>query len=290
LAALNNTVGNRGILIPGDPTTEEWQNSALTTLMTYMTSSFSQKKNDLVEKNYQWAKQLSWKKQATRLLNEHLLDKSCIFEYNGMYNWTHDLPKGCDSKQIFENILLHFNTTHPTDQNVETKVLEIGVYTGTSLIQIIQLIPNSHGVAIDSWTNYKEQQHPTMNNIVENDVEGSFYRNVEKSGLTSRITARKGDSYEILLEMNRSREKYDFIYVDGSHLCLDAYLDLMLSWKLLNVGGIMAIDDYKWNIGNEFDKLGCPFEAVNHFLEKCGDEITVLNKGYRVFIEKTPHS
>ena len=45
-------------------------------------------------KNYQWAKQLSWEKQAMRLLNEHLLEKSCILEYNGMYNWTHDLPQG----------------------------------------------------------------------------------------------------------------------------------------------------------------------------------------------------
>jgi hypothetical protein len=60
----------------------------------------------------------------------------------------------------------------------------------------------------------------------------------------------------------------------------------MLSWKLLNVGGVMAIDDYMWNIGDEFDKLERPFKAVNHFLEKCGDEIIVLNKGYRVFIEK----
>ena len=282
LAALNNTVDNRGILIPGDPTTEEWQNAALTAVLTYMTSSFSQKKNELVEKNYQWAKQLSWKNQATRLLNEHLLEKTSILEYNGMYNWTHDLPEGCNSKQIFEHIILHFNTTH---KNIETeiKVLEIGVYTGTSLIQIVKMIPNSRGVAIDSWTNYKEGNSSLTNNIVENDVECAFYRNVEKAGLSSRINAWKGDSYDILLEMNNLEQKYDFIYVDGSHLCLDAYLDLMLSWKLLNVGGIMAIDDYTFNLNIQMQS---PFEAVNHFLEKCGDEITVLNKGYRVFIEK----
>jgi hypothetical protein len=40
------------------------------------------------------------------------------------------------------------------------------------------------------------------------------------------------------------------------------------------------------NSGDDFEKLERPFEAVNHFLEKCQDEITVLNKGYRVFIEK----
>ena len=284
LAALNNTVSDRGILIPGDATREEWQNAALTAVLTYMTSSFSQKKNELVDKNYQWAKQLSWKNQATRLLNEHLLENLDALECNGMYNWTHDLPEGTGAKQIFENMILHFNTTHSAE--TEIKVLEIGVYTGTSLIEIVKMIPGSRGVAIDSWANYKEQQHATMNNMVENGVEKAFYRNIEKAGLTSRINARKGDSYDILLEMNRIGEKYDFIYVDGSHLCLDVYLDLMLSWKLLNVGGIMAIDDYTLNIGVDFEKLERPFEAVNHFLEKVGNEITVLNKGYRVFIEK----
>jgi predicted O-methyltransferase YrrM len=165
-------------------------------------------------------------------------------------------------------------------------VLEIGVYTGTSLIEIVKMIPGSRGVAIDSWKNYSEQQHATMNNMVESGVECAFYINVEKARLSSRISARKGDSYDILLEMNRDGEKYDFIYVNGSHLCLNVYLDLMLSWKLLNVGGIMAIDDYTWNIGDDFEKLKRPFESVNHFLEKCSNEITVLNKGYRIFIEK----
>jgi hypothetical protein len=202
-----------------------------------------------------------------------------------MYNWTHDLPEGTGAKQIFENMILHFNKTHCNVES-EIKVLEIGVYTGTSLIEIVKMIPCSRGVAIDSWTNYKEQQHATMNNMVESGVECAFYRNVEKARLSSRISARKGDSYEILLEMNRMGEKYDFIYVDGSHLCLDVYLDLMLSWKLLNVGGIMAIDDYMFLVGDEFEILKRPFEAVNYFLEKCQDEITVLNKGYRLFIEK----
>ena len=129
----------------------------------------------------------------------------------------------------------------------------------------------SLNVCFDSWKNYKEVNNSLMNNMIENGIEGAFYRNIENAGLSSRISALKGDSYDILLEMNRLEEKYDFIYVDGSHLCLDVYLDLMLSWKLLNVGGIMAIDDYSLNICNDFEKLERPFEAVNHFLEKCGN-------------------
>ena len=268
LAALNNTVGDRGILIPGDASTEEWQNAALSAVLTYMTSFYSQKKNELIEKNYQWAKEMSWENRARQLMSEHLAinysSQKC--PSNGLQN----LSRTDEERLSFEMIILYFNSNRT---KLESRVLEIGVYTGIRLIELMKMIPGSRSVAIDSWSQ-------------ERDAEGAFYRNVEKAGLSSRIDARKGDSYDILLEMNRMGEKYDFICVDGSHLCLDIYLDLMLSWKLLNVGGIMAIDDYTLNGGDDFEKLERPFEAVNHFLEKCGNEITVLNKGHHLFIEK----
>ena len=34
------------------------------------------------------------------------------------------------------------------------KVLEIGTYTGISLINIVKLIPNSIGYGLDNWANY----------------------------------------------------------------------------------------------------------------------------------------
>ena len=87
------------------------------------------------------------------------------------------------------------------------------------------------------------------------------------------------------MNMIKSADKYDFIYVDGSHLMLDCYLDLILSWKILNKGGILAIDDYTYNIDSG-NKLDSPFEGVNHFLKKYENEYILLNKGYRVFLQK----
>ena len=83
--------------------------------------------------------------------------------------------------------------------------------------------------------------------------------------------------------MIRVGEKYDFIYVDGSHKLLDCYSDLILAWQVLNKGGIMGIDDYLWNSG---DLLNSPFEGVNHFLKKYEKEMNVISKEYRVFVEK----
>ena len=93
----------------------------------------------------------------------------------------------------------------------------------------------------------------------------------------------KGDSFEILLDLVKENEKYDFIYLDGSHTCFNVYSDLILSWKLLNKGGVIAIDDYLYLKDKIMDS---PYESVNFFMQKFKNQIKVLNIGYRVFIEK----
>ena len=106
LAALQNTVSNRGITIQGDATTEEWQTNALSTLFTYMSSDpqINLEKEVLVTSNYEWSKNLSWKSQAQKLLTDYIIPNGA-YEYKGMYNWTNDLPKG--SLQILINLLVH---------------------------------------------------------------------------------------------------------------------------------------------------------------------------------------
>ena len=89
----------------------------------------------------------------------------------------------------------------------------------------------------------------------------------------------------VLIEFIKQNKKFDFIYVDGSHLCLDCYTDCVLSWQLLSNNGIMAIDDYLYK-NYEPDILGKPLEGVNHFLSKVKLESIVLHQDYRVFIQK----
>ena len=64
LAALNETVGKRGIIIKGDPYTNEWKDEALEKLF----SIDANLKTKLVEENYAWAKNQDWKNRANELL------------------------------------------------------------------------------------------------------------------------------------------------------------------------------------------------------------------------------
>lgn len=274
LAGLQTTVGDRGITLQGQPNSVEWFDSAIDTI--FNTLKNTKLKNSLIDKNYKWVSDMSWYKQAGILSSEYLLKNK--LEYRGMYNWTNDIPVG--SKQVFENVIQYFNKTHPP-RNEPYKILEIGTYTGTSLIKIVEMIPNSAGLGIDAWKNYGENE--LLTKIEETCILKSFLKNVQTSGLEKRVCGICQDSTTALINMIKYNDGYDFIYVDGSHKLLDCYTDLILSWRLLKSGGIMGIDDYLWN---NKDLLGSPFESVNHFLKKYENDINILAKDYRVFIEK----
>jgi len=281
LAALENTVSVRGITIGGDPTTEEWQNNALEILFKYMSDKpeIIAEKYMLISENYKWSKTLSWKSQANKLLNEYIFPNG-LYEYKGMYNWTNDLPEG--SKKIFKDILQKFVSSYLKIQfQKQINVLEIGTYSGISLIEIIKCIPNSFGIGLDLWSNYDE--NILLTNINNLKVKDSFHKNIKTAGLENRIKSIQSDSKTALIQFIKDGVKFDLIYVDGSHLLLDVYVDLVLSWEILEKGGYLIIDDYLYKYD---DTLKSPFEAVNHFLKLYKDKYNILLLGYRVFLEK----
>ena len=278
LAALKNTVGNRGIIIEGDPTTKEWQEKTLICIKELLTTDPNMNTDfykEQIENNYNWALNLSWNNQANKLLNEYILKQN--IEYKGMYNWTNDLPEG--SKNIFLKMIEYFNINHI---DMETKILEIGTYTGISLINIIKLIPNSIGYGLDKWQSYEENELLTQ--IDNLQVEKSFYNNIHNEGLSNRIFGIKSTSTDKLIEFIKNKVQFNFIYIDGSHLLLDCYTDLVMSWNILEKGGIIVIDDYLYK--KDENILNSPFEAVNHFFKVFKEQYKLLNIGYRIFLEK----
>jgi len=277
LAALQNTVCDRGIVIPiermEDVMTKKWQTQALDAMRPYLSGEEDDAKR-LIERNYEWASERTWENRAKEMLSSYVLTHP--YEYKGMYNWTNDLPYG--SKDIFVDMINQFNKNNTRDK---PRVLEIGTYTGMSLIELLSRIPGSIGTAIDPWVKYDE--NGLLQKMGDLKVEESFYHNVEVAKLTERVKVRKGDSSNILVDMIKNEEMFDFIYVDGSHLMLDCHVDLILSFQLLEKGGMMAIDDYLYNIDKPLES---PFEGVNRFLVKMNGRYQLLNKGYRVFLVK----
>jgi predicted O-methyltransferase YrrM len=278
LAALQNTVGDRGICVDGsmeDVMKEEWQDKALHVIFEYLLHP--EKQIDYLERNYQWALEHSWENQAKKLLSyieptmfSNFGNHNQILDCGNLYNWTHDNPEG--SKVIFEKILNNF-------KDKIHSILEIGTFAGISLIGFLKILPNANATVIDIWKNYQD-----INNMEKMNIESRFDYNIRISGFQNRVTKMKGDSEDKLLELLLQNKKFDFIYVDASHLLCDTYFDCVMAWKLLNKGGLLGIDDYLYDLDkNDFDK---PYHAVNRFLEKHKDEYIPENIGYRVFIRK----
>jgi predicted O-methyltransferase YrrM len=221
---------------------------------------------------------MSWDNRAKNLLEEYILQER--LEYKGMYNWTNDIP--FNSKKIFLDVIQHFNENYYKVKSGEVvNILEVGSYTGTSLINIVKNIPNSIGYGVDLWSSYNENELLSNMDNLQNEL--SFHKNIAIEGMNERVFGIKGDSSKVLMDMVVKNNMYDFIYIDGSHLLLDCYLDLILSWKLLEKGGILAIDDYTYKMDSVLDS---PFEAVNHFLKRYEGKYKLLHKEYRVFLQK----
>jgi hypothetical protein len=257
LAALQNTVGDRGIVIPGDPLTTEWQNKALEKISLYFSSKDKKIYDNYREQNYIWASSLSWKNQANKLLDQYILPNK--FKYKGVYGWYNDIP--FNSRDKFISILQKFDTK-------SVKLLEIGTYTGMSLINMLKQLPNAIGYGIDS------------------DIEQSFYENGAIAGLHNRMFGIKGESHDILTNMVINGDKFDFIYINENH----SYTDYYLAWKILNKNGIIAIDNYNYidnsipllNIKNDSSK----YHEIDNFLKKYIKEYRIIDISYRVFLEK----
>lgn len=138
------------------------------------------------------------------------------------------------------------------------RYMEIGAYEGRNLAFMDWLLPAKLDVTvIDPWfdeaLNPEEKYHA---------VEPRFARNTAKLGF-SKLTTHKGFSTYELPKMLERGEAYDLIYIDGSHTAWAVGVDLAFCAALLEVGGMMVLDDY-WHHESEIGGPGVK-QAVDHF-------------------------
>lgn len=168
------------------------------------------------------------------------------------------------------------------------KILEIGCFEGRSTCYFIEKISsfeNPEIYCVDTWEGGEEHVDFEMPS-----VEKRFFKNInianDKTGDKCRIFVSKGRSINILSAMisNGLQSYYDIIYVDGSHQAPDVLADLVLSYQLCKVNGLIICDDYLWaETGNEVHQPKLAIDAfVNIYREKVGLLKVLLNQAYLV--------
>jgi len=165
------------------------------------------------------------------------------------------------------------------------RVLEIGSYEGASACWLIENAIEDGGTitCIDTWEGGEEHAGIDMD-----DVFVRFNQNVGKAALKreSRVFVNvvRENSAAALMDTRQVPSRNDLIYIDGSHQAPDVLTDAVLSWQLLNVGGIMIFDDYEW-MGHE-SAAHRPKMAINAFVAVFTESIETIHKGYQLAIRR----
>lgn len=298
LAALENTVADRGLQIPGDPMDPAWQDRAVTALIALLRDPAAAR--GFVERNHAWAAARPWSVAAAELeekyLSRPLVAAAALtplpapvqhknvrpgLNYAEMYNWTNDLPE--NTRPLFEDALRQATAGKPAP-----RILEIGTYAGTSIIEMLRLVPTATATTIDRWEDYDEFGNPVLSEIGQRHIMQTFFENLAAARVAPRVQALKGDSAEQLLELVAAGvQPFDFIYVDGSHLCLDCYADMVIAWRLLSKGGILAVDDVLFKAEKAArEPLEVPYLGVKHFVDKYKGQLQIVSSGYRIYLRK----
>lgn len=160
------------------------------------------------------------------------------------------------------------------------RILEIGSWEGRSTLFFLSYFTQGHLTAVDPWADRGGNQDNARLDL--QDYEARFDSNV--APCAARLTKRKGSSLHVLPELLDEEQKYDVIYVDGSHFADDVLIDGVNAWRLLKQGGIMIFDDLLWDCYPR--ARANPAWAINLFLKYHKREYSVLNASYQIILQK----
>lgn len=146
------------------------------------------------------------------------------------------------SGKRFENIASFstFNNLHVLRQlhlaTKATRTLEVGLAFGGSCLVFTQThrdlgsSPQRQHVAIDPF-----QASPW--------IDDAGLLATERAGLSGYLDFRGAPSCLVLPELLKTDEKFGLVYIDGSHLFEDVFIDFYYIVRILEVGGIVLFDD-----------------------------------------------
>ena len=176
----------------------------------------------------------------------------------------------------------NFELLKQFEEKENINFLEIGSFEGMSANFFVDHYltgKNSFITCIDPWIKYSES---TITKMAEWDdlINETTFEIFTKNTLPNKdkIIVKRGLSSDILPTLEKI---YHFVYIDGDHSEKAVWLDAVLSFKVLLVGGIMIFDDYTWNEGDK-----SPKNAIDKFLCEYKDYIRILHIDYQVVLEK----
>lgn len=153
------------------------------------------------------------------------------------------------------------------------RMLEIGSHEGRSALWWLNNVlthDSSELICIDPWKGRSRK------------AELRFDRNIAASGLSLKVRKIKSESRRALHWF--TDERFDAIYIDGSHEGCDVLLDALLALNLVKPGGFLLFDDYR--LGPQSYCRHPPQPALDTFLKLCDWRIEILHREYQLVVRR----
>tara|TARA_B100000795_G_C22712772_1_gene404240 strand:+ start:90 stop:818 length:729 start_codon:yes stop_codon:yes gene_type:complete len=156
-------------------------------------------------------------------------------------------------------------------KNIKFNYLEIGSFEGISALYILENFSKAKLFCVDPWFQLTPNSGTSegYEHLKMSEVENNFDNNL--SQFNERYIKYKIKSNKFFFE---NKEKFDVIYIDGSHIAEDVLNDCISSWKILKKDGIILFDDYFWQNYQEIEKN--PATAINDFLNMIPNQFIII--------------
>lgn len=162
------------------------------------------------------------------------------------------------------------------------QILEIGAFEGASTTWILDNLanhPHSTMTVIDTFSGGMEHNEKEVESL-----EKRFYNNVMQCTNATKLKVVKAKSEEALVNLQASSAKFDFIYIDGSHVAIDVLHDAVVSWHMLALGGTMVFDDWTWK--GFVEHFYNPRMAIMGFLQCVEPEVEIEETESQVWVKR----
>lgn len=150
------------------------------------------------------------------------------------------------------------------------KILELGVAQCDTGVQILEKYENFYYTGIDKWEydiTLKHESNKLINWNSQQKWDDIYIKVLDKTNkFEDRCRIIRKCTREFLPSFN---EKFDLIHIDGDHSEEGCYNDIIMCKDLLDVGGVIWIDD---------TNLKDIKKAVNRFFWKHNQEFDLKNE------------
>lgn len=166
------------------------------------------------------------------------------------------------------------------------RMLEIGSWEGRSALFFLNYLPYSRLTCVDTFAGSIEHQQDAARNPQAarflSDVQRLFDKNTK--AFRHRVEKVVMHSADALAELALKHRRYDLAYIDGGHRAVEAYTDSMLTWPLIERGGMVIFDDYLWK--DMPDRLDRPQAGIDAFLAAVEGQYRIVHKAYQIAVVK----